>query len=342
MLEHVGKEAIYMNKIESESRYYRNQKIQQKLMDKLYIVFRTLLVVGISYIIIYPILQKIAVAFKDKGDIYNPTIYMIPVNYTWENIQLALGILDYFPMLGKTIVFVIITTLCATASCALAGYGFARFNFPGNGILFGLVIITILVPSTTLMLPYYLHFKEFDIFGLISLFRGEEKGINLLNTYWPSIITSATAIGLKAGLFIYIFRQFFKGMPKEIEEASLIDGAGGIATFFRIMLPNAVPPIITVILFCFVWQYNDTFYTTLFMNGMELMSLKVATLPSQANQFIPVLMGYSHSSGFKADPNHVAMVVDTGILLAILPLLALYLVVQRYFVESIERSGLVG
>ncbi|MCR8659635.1 carbohydrate ABC transporter permease [Paenibacillus endoradicis] len=330
-----------MSKENTDERYYRNQRLLQKVFDLLYVAFRTLLITGISFIIIYPILQKIAVAFKDKVDIYNPTIYMVPVNFTWENITLAMGILDYFPMLGKTLVFVIITTLCTVASCALAGYGFARFNFPGNGILFGLVIVTILVPTTTLMLPYYLHFKNFDIFGIVELFSGK-PGINLLNSYWPSVITSATAIGLKAGLFIYIFRQFFKGLPKEIEEASLIDGAGGIQTFFQIMLPNAIPPIITVVLFCFVWQYNDTFYTTLFMNGMELMSLKVATLPSQANQFIPVLMGYSPSSNFKADQNHVAMIIDTGILLAILPLLALYLVVQRYFVESIERSGIVG
>lgn len=330
-----------MSKLSTEDRYFRNQRVLQKVADKAYVAFRALLIIGISFIILYPILQKIAVAFKDKADIYNPTIYMLPVTFTWENITLAMGILDYFPMLGKTLVFVIITTLCTAASCALAGYGFARFNFPGNGILFGVVIITILVPTTTLMLPYYLHFKNFDILGIYELFTGRQ-GINLINTYWPSVITSATAIGLKAGLFIYIFRQFFKGLPKEIEEASLIDGAGGIQTFFRIMLPNAVPPMITVVLFCFVWQYNDTFYTTLFMSGMELMSLKVATLPSQANQFIPVLMGYNHSSAFKADPNHVAMVVDTGILLAILPLLALYLVVQRYFVESIERSGIVG
>lgn len=330
-----------MDKIQNEARYYRNKKMQQNVFDKLYVLFRTLLVIGISFIIIYPIIQKIAVAFKDKSDIYNPTIYMIPVNFTWENVQLAMGILDYFPMLGKTLLFVMVVTVLTAASCALAGYGFARFDFPGNGLFFGLVVVTILIPTTTLMLPYYIHFKNFDVFGLIQLFTGK-SGVNLLNTYWPSIITSATAIGLKAGLFIYIFRQFFKGLPKEIEEASLIDGAGGIATFFRIMLPNAIPPIITVVLFCFVWQYNDTFYTTLFMSGMDLMSLKVATLPTQADQYIPVLMGYSHSSGFKADPNHVAMVVDTGILLAIIPLLALYLVVQRYFVESIERSGIVG
>lgn len=323
-----------------EARIYRLQKARNKTVDTLYAIFRYLLVIGISFIIIYPLLMKISVAFKDKMDIYNPTIYMIPVNFTFDNIKMAMRILDYFPMLGNTLLFVVVTTLLTAASCALAGYGFARFAFPGSNILFGLVILTILVPSSTLMVPMYLHFRSFDIMGLIHLFTGKE-GVNLLNTYWPSIITSATAIGLKAGLFIYIFRQFFKGMPKEIEEAALIDGAGGVKTFFSIMLPNAVSPILTVVLFCFVWQYNDTFFTSLFMSESSLIPLKVASLPAQANQLIPTLMGIG-GANVKADPNHVAMIVDTGILLAIVPLIILYLLVQRYFVESIERTGIIG
>lgn len=318
-----------MSQIVKDDKYYRNQKLIQTIMDKLYTVFRALLIIGISFIILFPLFQKVSYAIKDKSDIYNPTIYMVPHTITTDNIDMAMSLLNYVPMLGRTLLYATVTTLLTTASCALVGYGFARFKFPLHGLLFGLVIMTILVPTTTLMLPMYLQFKDFF-------------GVSLLGTMWPSFMMSATAIGLKAGLFIYIFRQFFKGLPKELEEASLIDGAGGIATFFRIMLPNSIPPIITVVLFSFVWQYNDTFYTSLLMSGTELMSLKVATLPSQASQFIPALMGYTNSSGFRADPNHVALVVDTGILLAILPLVMLYVVVQRYFVESIERTGIVG
>jgi len=334
-------EASQAVKAKADERSYQMQKWRNKTVDVLYSLFRYLLVIGISFIIIYPLLLKVSVAFKDKADIYNPTIYMLPVNYTLDNIKMAMDILDYFPMLGKTVLFVLITTLLTAASCAFAGYGFARFSFPGSNILFTLVIMTILIPSTTLMVPMYLHFKSFDFAGLIKLFTGE-PGVNLLNTYWPSIITSATAIGLKAGLFIYIFRQFFKGMPKEIEEAALIDGAGGFRTFFSIMLPNASSPILTVVLFCFVWQYNDTFYTSLFMSELQLMPLKIASLPAQADQLIPIMMGLGGASSIKSDANHVAMVVDTGILLAIAPLIIMYLLVQRYFVESIERTGIIG
>lgn len=243
---------------------YRMQRVRNKTSDLLYSIFRYALVIGISFIILYPLFLKISVAFKDKQDIYNPTIYMIPQHFTLDNIKLAAQVMDYLPLLANTLLFVTITTLLTAISCALAGYGFARFSFPGSNVLFVLVILTILVPTSTLMVPMYLHFRNFDILGMVHLFTGRE-GINLLNTYWPSMITAATAGGLKAGLFIYIFRQFFKGMPKEIEEAALIDGAGGFRTFARIMLPNAISPLITVILFSFVWQYNDTFYSALFM-----------------------------------------------------------------------------
>ncbi|MGK9250547.1 carbohydrate ABC transporter permease [Paenibacillus humicus] len=324
-----------------EERSIRLKKAGGKAADILYAVFRYALVVGISFIILYPILLKISVAFKDKIDLYDPTIFVVPKHYTLDNIRMAMQIMDYGPLLANTLLFVAVTTALTTAACALAGYGFARFSFPGSNLLFALVILTILVPTSTLMVPMYLHFRSFDLFGLYERMSGR-PGVNLLNTYWPSIITAATAMGLKAGLFIYIFRQFFKGMPKEIEEAALIDGAGGIRTFTGIMLPNAISPLITVILFSFVWQYNDTLYTSLFMSESALMPLKVASLPAQANQLIPQLMGYASNSGIKSDPNHVAMIVDTGILLAIAPLILLYLAVQRYFVESIERSGIIG
>jgi ABC-type glycerol-3-phosphate transport system permease component len=326
---------------QDEANVHRMRMVKNKSVDLLWALVRYTLVIGISFVILYPILKRISMAFKDKVDIYNPTIYMVPLHFTLENFKYAMDILDYWPMLGNTILFVSVMTLLQAASCALAGYGFARFTFPGSNILFTFVILTILIPGSTLMVPMYLHFRNFDILELVTLFSGKE-GINLLNTYWPSMITSATANGLKSGLYIYIFRQFFRGLPKEIEEAALIDGAGGFKTFFTIMLPNAIPPLLTVMLFAFVWQYNDTFYTSLFMSQSDLMSVKIASLPADVNQYLPSLLGIATTAEVKADPNHVAMIVDTGILLAVAPLIIMYLFVQRYFVESVERTGVVG
>lgn len=325
----------------NEALVYKFNKARNRTVDWAWKLLVYVLVTGISFVILYPLVRRISMAVKDPVDIYNPTIYMVPVHFTLDNLKQAMEILNYWPMLGNTIVFVTVMTLLQAVSCALAGYGFARFVFPGSNILFILVVLTIMVPMNTLMVPMYLHFRSFDVLGVIGLFSGKE-GVNLLNTYWPSIITSALASGLKSGLYIYIFRQFFKGLPKEIEEAALIDGAGAYRTFLRIMMPNAVPALMTVMLFAFVWQYNDTFYASLFMSDSALMSIKVASLPADANQYLPTLLGFGSGSEMRADPNHVAMIVDTGILLAIAPLIIMYLFVQRYFVESVERTGVVG
>ncbi|XID90284.1 carbohydrate ABC transporter permease [Paenibacillaceae bacterium WGS1546] len=320
---------------------YRLYKARNRSLDWLWKLTVYILVTGISFVILYPLIRRISMAIKDPADIYNPTIYLVPVHFTLDNIRHAMDILNYWPMLGNTIAFAAVMTLLQAASCALAGYGFARFTFPGSNLLFMLVVLTILVPANTLMVPMYLHFRSFDVLGMVGLFTGKE-GANLLNTYWPSIITSALANGLKSGLYIYIFRQFFKGLPKEIEEAALIDGAGAYRSFLGIMLPNAIPAVMTVMLFAFVWQYNDTFYASLFMSDSPLMSVKVASLPADANQYLPRLLGLGANAEIRADPNHVAMIVDTGILLAIAPLIVMYLFVQRYFVEGVERTGVVG
>jgi multiple sugar transport system permease protein len=187
-------------------------------------------------------------------------------------------------------------------------------------VLFALVIISIVVPVQSYMIPMFLNFRNF--FGTV---------INLLNTYWALGLLTVTGVGLRSGLYIYIFRQFFRGLPKEIEEAAFIDGAGPIRTYVKVMMPNAVPAIITVLLFAFVWHYNDTFYTSLLMPQYNFLSSQLMALGntfSQAeNVFSPVL---------------IQMVVFAGVMLAVVPILTIYLFLQRYFVEGLERSGIVG
>lgn len=295
---------------------------------------RFALIAGLSFVIIYPILQKISTAIKDKGDLYSPIVIWIPEQFTLDNFKNAIQIMDYWQALLNTFTLSAVTTLLTAVSCALAGYGFARLKFKGSNLLFAGVILTILVPPITILIPVYLNLKDFNLLGLIPLITG--KSINLLNTYWPFILTSATANSLKAGLYIFIFRQFFRGIPKEVEEAAYIDGAGVGKTFYRIMLPNAIPSIVTVLLFSFVWQWNDSFFTTTYLTSSKVMSTQLASLPYNLSIML------QDGANSKPDPFYLSMVQDTGILLAILPLILIYLFVQRYFVESIERTGIVG
>ncbi|MFB4328200.1 carbohydrate ABC transporter permease [Paenibacillus sp. BR1-192] len=294
---------------------------------------RLTLIAGLSFVILYPILQKISTAVKDKADLYSPVVVWIPENFTMSNFLDAIRIMDYWETLFNTFALSATTTVLTAASCALAGYGFARLKFKGSQFMFACVILTILVPPTTILIPIYLNLKDFTLMGLIPLITG--KSANLLNSYWPFILTSLTANSLKAGLYIFIFRQFFRGIPKEVEEAAYIDGAGVGTTFTRIMMPNAIPAVITTTLFSFVWQWNDSFYTTTYLTSSKVMSTQLSSLPYN----LSIMLGGDPS---KADPFYLSMVQDTGILLAILPLIVIYLFVQRYFVESIERTGIVG
>ena len=316
---------------------------QQRLfnMDKwskgLWSFVRAILLIGMGFVILYPILLKVSAAFKTSDDLYNPTVMWIPEKLTFDNFRTAIDVMQYLNAIQNSITLSVVTTILQTFSCALAGYAFAKLPFRGSQILFAGVILTILVPPQTILVPMYVNFKNFDVFGLFHLITG--SGVNMLDTYWPFILTAATGNALKSGLFIYIFRQFFRGISKEIEEAAFVDGAGVFKSFRTIMLPNAIPAMVTVMLFAFVWQWNDTFVTSNFLPGMNTLTNATLSLPYKVNV---LLGGGVGGSSTQIDPFHASMLVDTGLLLSILPLIIMYFFVQRYFVESIDRTGLVG
>ena len=166
------------------------------------------------------------------------------------------------------------------------------------------------------------YFENFNFFGLLG-----ENGLNLLNTYWPIILMSATCMGLNNCIYIYMFRQYFKGLPKELEESGKIDGAGSFAIFWRIVLPCATSMIVTAFLFSFVWQWTDTFYINVFMPGNDMLSVHLKALPG--------ILGNTNI-------NKQVIISNVSVILLILPIMVVFLFAQRYFVEGIERSGLVG
>ena len=285
-------------------------------------LFRLSIILGICYVILSPLFGIISNTFKSQSDVYNPLVYLIPETFTLDNLRHAFRHMNYVTTLITTLVYTLSITFLQVLVTGMVGYGFARFRIPGREILFALVILTIVLPVQTYMVPLFMQFRFFNFFG---------NEINLINTFAPITLLTATGMGLRSGLYIYIFRQFFRGLPKEIEEAALIDGAGSIKTYFRVMLPNAMPAIITVITFSFVWQYNDTFYAALFMSNMDFLSTRLTAL------------GFAYIAAENVrDPGFVQLVVNAGIVLMLVPILTLYAGLQRYFVEGIERSGIVG
>jgi len=291
-----------------------------------WVTVRAILVIGFCFVILYPLFFKLSVSFKDRADIYDTTVLWIPKHFTFDTIKIAFKALNYPKTAWYSFTIAGVSTLLQVISCSLAAFAFARLKFKGSHLLFGGVIFTIIVPVQTIMITTYLSYRYFDVFGLVGLFTGQ-RGVNLLDSYWPFILQSITGMGIKSGLFIFIFRQFFRGIPTELEEASYIDGCGVFQSFYRIMLPNAIPAIVTVVLFSFVWQWNDNYFVSLFLTSTDVLSTK-----------LPVMW----ASFSLTDPLYAYLVKNAGELLFIVPIVLLYMFAQRYFVESVERSGLIG
>lgn len=287
-------------------------------------LFRNIMIIGICFVILYPVFVQLSTAFMDKNDLNDPTVHWIPKHTTLDNLELAYDALNYRKAFINTLLLSLAVSFVQLFACTFIGYGFARYRFPGSGLLLGLVILTLVVPPQMIMVPLFLNFRFFNLFGLLG-----ERGINLLGTFWPYLMMGITGTGMKNGLFIYIMRQYFLGMSSSLEEAAYIDGAGSIRTFFKIMLPNAGPALLIVFLFSFVWQWNDLFYAQMFLTGTDNLSLGIANLPT----YTKYLFG---------DHEWNTLIHNAATLLFITPLIVLYGGLQRYFLESIERTGLVG
>ncbi len=293
-----------------------------------WVVIRTVLVTGICFIVIYPLLIQLSQAFMESGDMFDLSVHWIPRHYTLENFKIAIAQLNYARSFFNSLGISASLALIQVGASTFVGYGLARFRFRGSRLVFILVVITLLVPPSLISVPLFFNFRFFTLFGLL-----RPPGLNLIGSPWPLFLLSLTATAKRNGLFIYMTRQYFRAMPTTIEEAAYVDGAGTVKTFLRFMLPNAIPVLVIVFLFSFVWSWNDVFYSDFFLKGQQILSLNFQALTDK--------FAYSWSNPY-IDGSHIRLVSNAGILLYIAPVLVLYAFLQRFFVESITRSGIVG
>jgi len=315
--------------------------IKNKTFDIVYRIFRAIILFGFCFLILQPLLNKVSVSFMAENDLYDATVISIPRNLSIENYKLALDLMDYLPTLFQTIIIFVISASLQIAACALAAYGFARYKFPGRNLLFMCVFLIIIVPPQTILSSLYLNFQFFDVFGIVKLISG--RNINLLGTITGYLLLSVTAMGLKSGLYIFLLRQYFRGVPKELEEAAYVDGCGRLYTFGRIMLPDAMPMLTSCFLFSFVWQYTDTLFTSLFLRSYKMMPIAISRLTESFTRYWATINAVgSGGSGIMAQPpvGYVQAVVATGVLVMLIPLIILYLAAQRTFVESLSQTGI--
>ena len=296
-------------------------------------IFLILFFVGMAYIFMFPVLYMLSVSVREPSSVNDPSVVWIPKSFSFKSITNTLEIMDYWNSLGLTLKITVGATLSSLVSCVLTGYGLARYNFKGRGFVFGLLLLTIIIPPLSIINGSYINFRYFTFGGILNLFGG--ASINLLNTEWTFILPAIFGAGLRNGLFIFIFRQFFIGMPKELEEASYIDGCNAFSTFVRVMLPNSRSAFITVMLFSFIWHWNDYYSAAVyFIEGVKPLSVTLYNLQSLLSQ---ADLGIGNTS-----PYLLRTYIQSGALLCVLPPLVLYIFTQRYFTESIERTGIVG
>lgn len=295
-------------------------------------LFRLGIIIGISYVILHPLLVKVSVAFMSESDMYDMTVQWVPRNPTFANFEEVLELIDYGTYFLTTLGVSLGAMIVQMASCALAAYGLARFDFRGRKLLFALVILTLVVPQQSYMVTTYGQYRYFNLYGLLSAFMKEP--ISLIGTPWPLMLMSFGCQATKNGLFIYILRQFFSRLPGELEEAAWVDGAGVGTIFLRIMLPNAGPALTTVGVLSFVWTWNDLYTASTYMSSMPLFSILLNNLT----------FSISRSTGGQSvvDTVHLSMLTNAGALLIILPLIILFIAAQRMFVQGVERTGLTG
>ncbi len=304
-------------------------------------LFRFVILLGVSYIVLYPFFAKIAASFMSPDDFIDVTVMLIPRYPSFDQYKAVFLENDYISAFFNTLTLSLLSAVLQTFVSCLVGYGLAKFKFKGNSLIMGAVILTMVIPHGTVYLSMFMEFRYFDIVklfgildpigysGLFDLIAG--KSIQLTGTYWPLVVLSATGLAFKNGLYIFMMRQFFRGVPDELEESAYIDGSGTLRTFLQIIIPLSVPMMITIFLFSFSWQWTDDFYTNMF-----IATNKITLMPDIVD--IPK----SLETTYAGQSLYYSAINNTCGIMIILPLVILYLFCQKYLVQGIERSGIVG
>ena len=344
--------------------------------------FRLVLMVGISYIVIFPFVSKITSSIMAPEDFIDVTVRLIPKHISFDIYGAIVKELSYLEALGNTFILSFSAAVIQMLICSLIGYGFAKFKFRGRNLIFLLVMITMIIPHQTLQHSMYLEFRNFDILGIVRLLKGggiqifdwnikdlgegvaeffnkldilpkeivigvdeygddivmqfKQSGVNIAKTYLPLMLLSATGLAFKNGLYIFLLRQFFRGIPDELEESAYMDGCGTFRTFVQIILPLSIPMMVTVFLFAFCWQWTDDFYVGKVIDMTDLTNRQmlvdiVLDVPASLKSAVP-----------EAQKIYNTAVRNTNGLMIIAPLVVLYAFCQNFLVQGIEHSGIAN
>ena len=322
--------------------FYTNKKVKKfkkvvlgkNLSDGLLARIFIYVILGVmSFAFLYPFVHMLLKSIQAPEDVLNPAVGLLPTRLYGGNMAKALKVLALFPYrnnagelqmgtLFTSILYSGLPTLLQVVSCALVGYGLAKFKFPGKKLVFVFVVLSFIIPPQILMIPTFILYRKLNMLGSIATFA----------------LPAALAQGLKSTIFIMLYFQFFSLLPKELDEAAEIDGAGKLKIFVRVAIPLTVPMFIVAFIFSFVWYWNETYLTGLYMSGVN-------TLPIQLNNFentFKEMFNQGNNGGGGIQDSLNDAIFMAGTLISLVPLLLMYFLLQKQFVEGIDKAGLTG
>ena len=312
-----------------------NNQLKEKLknIEPASIVFKIvvyLLLTGLAFVFLYPFMSMIIDSFKSYSDITNNTVKWFPRDPTLANYALAWEALDVLKTGANSFIVTVVSTIGHIISCSLVAYGFARFKFPFRNVCFGIVILSILIPAQTIIVPSYITWSNF----------------HMDNSFFPMILPTFFGFGLRGGIFIFLFRQFFLRIPKSLEEAAMIDGCGRFKTFVKVVFPSTGATLIVCILLSIVWHFNDAYEPSIYINSYDnyMLPQMLSMLSSMLSQMQNDMTG---GDTLNQIANEVQVMYHRGVVMAattvcLSPLFIVYIALQRKFIAGVERSGLTG
>lgn len=285
-----------------------------------------LVLCSLSFVFLYPFLKMVITSVMSDSDLVNITVNWIPTEIVWGNFKVAFKELGFKTYVWNSVIITAVGTVGHLLSCSLAGYGFARYKFRLKGVLFAVVILSMLVPVQTIIFPLYIQYSKMNL-------------LNVMKGYLPILLPCFFGYGLNGAFFIFLFRQFFAGLPKEMEEAAKIDGCGALRTFFQIMLPMSKAAILVSTVLSMVWHWNDYFEPKIYITnlGNQVLPSRLPNLYKLLNMEDSMEL-VEEMGGFLF--NNAMLMAAT--LLVIMPILVIYMFLQKQFMEGVERSGLTG
>jgi multiple sugar transport system permease protein len=288
--------------------------IQKRIRnEKIFDISSFLLLCGITFLVLLPIWWIMRSSLMNNDELFNVPPWFFPKNWRFSNYADLLPYFPYWRYLGNTALIIVPSVTFGVITATMCGFAFARLRFPGKKIIFALCVGSMLLPGMVTLIPLFLLWSG-QVWRMMGL-----NGPNFINTYWPLILPWLCGGG---AFNIFLIRQFITTIPRELDEAAYIDGAGHFTILARIIIPNIKPAMIVVGLFIFVVLWNDLLQQIIYIHDAQRHTIAIGL-----TRFRSALV-----------QDHSSMMGAT--VLSFIPGIIIYLIGQKHFVEGITLTGM--